>query len=90
MDFSTSCNAEKFIAVAYIIVAGGVIQLASAAFPAWDLPNWTLRLVIVVLLLGFSIALMLAWATTLPRTVFGRRQRLRCPERIGVATLSYL
>jgi hypothetical protein len=62
MDFSTSCNAEKFIAVAYIIVAGGVIQLASAAFPAWDLPNWTLRLVIVVLLLGFPIALMLAWA----------------------------
>jgi hypothetical protein len=50
------------VAAAYIIVATGVIQLAFAAFPAWDLPNWTLRLVIVVLLLGFPIALMLAWA----------------------------
>jgi TolB-like protein/Flp pilus assembly protein TadD len=50
------------VAAAYIIVAAGVIQLASAAFPAWDLPNWTLRLVIVILLLGFPIALMLAWA----------------------------
>src|SRR5262245_19247812 len=50
------------VAAAYIIVAAGVIQLASAAFPAWDLPRWTLRLVIVVLLLGFPIALVLAWA----------------------------
>jgi len=50
------------VAVAYIIVAGGVIQLASAAFPAWELPNWALRLVIVLLLIGFPVALMLAWA----------------------------
>jgi TolB-like protein/Tfp pilus assembly protein PilF len=50
------------VAAAYIIAAGGVIQLASAAFPAWELPNWALRLVITLLLLGFPIALMLAWA----------------------------
>ena len=35
------------VAAAYIIAAGGIIQLASAAFPAWELPNWALRLVIV-------------------------------------------
>jgi len=50
------------VAAAYIIAAGGAIQLASAAFPAWELPNWALRFVIVLLLLGFPIALMLAWA----------------------------
>jgi TolB-like protein/tetratricopeptide (TPR) repeat protein len=50
------------VAAAYIIAAAGVIQMASAAFPAWELPNWGLRLVIVLLLLGFPIALMLAWA----------------------------
>jgi TolB-like protein/Tfp pilus assembly protein PilF len=49
------------VAVAYIIAAGGIIQLASAAFPAWELPNWALRLVIVLLLMGFPIALILAW-----------------------------
>src|SRR4029453_8042531 len=49
------------VAAAYVIVAAGIIQLASAAFPAWELPNWALRLVIVLLLLGFPIALMLAW-----------------------------
>jgi TolB-like protein len=50
------------VAAAYIIAAAGAIQLASAAFPAWELSNWALRLVIVLLLLGFPIALMLAWA----------------------------
>src|SRR5437588_5361263 len=49
-------------AVAYVIAAGGIIQLASAALPAWELPNWALRLVILLLLLGFPIALVLAWA----------------------------
>src|SRR4029077_6672156 len=50
------------VAAAYIIAAGGIIQLASAAFPAWELPNWSLRLVITLLLLGFPIALILASA----------------------------
>src|SRR5467141_5080578 len=50
------------VAAAYIIAAGGAIQMASASFPAWELPNWALRLVIVLLLIGFPIALILAWA----------------------------
>ena len=75
------------VAAAYIIAAGGIIQLASATFPAWELPNWSLRLVILLLLVGFPIALILAWAfditpqgiratpeTTAPRT--GRRRNI--------------
>ena len=75
------------VAAAYIIAAGGIIQLASATFPAWELPPWSLRLVILLLLVGFPIALILAWAfditpqgvratpeTTAPRT--GRRRNL--------------
>jgi TolB-like protein/Flp pilus assembly protein TadD len=50
------------VAAAYIIVAGFIIQIGSAVFPAWELPNWTLRLVVVLLLMGFPIALILAWA----------------------------
>src|SRR5713226_2953399 len=50
------------VAAAYIIAAGFIIQIGSAVFPAWELPNWTFRLVIVLLLLGFPIALILAWA----------------------------
>ena len=73
------------VAAAYIIAAGGVIQLASAAFPAWELPNWALRLVIALLLLGFPIALVLAWAYDItaqgiratPETAVPRRHRRR-------------
>ena len=38
------------VAAAYIIAAGFIIQIGSAVFPAWELPNWTLRLVVVFLL----------------------------------------
>ena len=75
------------VAAAYIIVAGGIIQILSATFPAWELPPWSLRLVILLLLVGFPIALILAWAyditpqgiratpeTTAPRT--GRRRNI--------------
>ena len=50
------------VAAAYIVAAGFLIQIASAAFPAWELPAWSLRLVIALLLIGFPIALILAWA----------------------------
>jgi TolB-like protein/predicted Zn-dependent protease len=50
------------VAAAYIVAAGFLIQMASAAFPAWELPNWSLRLVIALLLFGFPIAVILAWA----------------------------
>ena len=50
------------VAAAYVIAAGFIIQIGSAVFPAWELPNWTLRLVVVFLLVGFPIALILAWA----------------------------
>src|SRR2546430_5394385 len=50
------------VAAAYIIAAGFIIQIGSAVFPAWELPNWAFRLVVVLLLMGFPIALILAWA----------------------------
>ncbi|HEY2102530.1 MAG TPA: hypothetical protein VGH08_04670, partial [Chthoniobacterales bacterium] len=50
------------VAVAYIIAAGVIIQIDSAVFPALELPNWTLRLVVVLVLIGFPVALILAWA----------------------------
>jgi len=50
------------VAAAYIIAAGFMIQISSAVFPAWGLPNWTVRLVVVLLLIRFPIARILAWA----------------------------
>ncbi len=50
------------VAAAYVIAAGFIIQIGSAVFPAWELPNSIFRLVVVLLLIGFPIALILAWA----------------------------
>ena len=49
------------VAAAYIIAGGFIIQMVSAAFPAWELPNWSQRLVIAIVLAGFPIALIFAW-----------------------------
>jgi len=80
------------VAAAYIIAAGFIIQIASAVFPAWELPNWAFRFVVVLLLIGFPISLILAWAydltpqgiraTPAPRT--HRRQNLIMLIAIGV------
>jgi hypothetical protein len=50
------------VAAAYVIAAGFIIQISSAVFPAWELPNWPFRLAVVLLLIGFPIPLVLAWA----------------------------
>src|SRR6266700_4786751 len=63
-DFFEEVRRRKVyrVAAAYIIAAGFIIQIGSAVFPAWELPNWTFRLVVVLLLIGFPISLILAWA----------------------------
>src|SRR3954447_16917518 len=50
------------VAVAYAIVGWLTIQIATATFPYLEIPPWCTRLVIVLLALGFPIALLLAWA----------------------------
>jgi TolB-like protein/Flp pilus assembly protein TadD len=50
------------VAVVYGAVAFVVAQAADIAFPALQLPPWTITLVVVLAVLGFPIALVLAWA----------------------------
>jgi len=50
------------VAVVYVVVAWLVIQVADAVFEPLGLPAWTLKLVIVLALLGFPLACALAWA----------------------------
>lgn len=49
------------VGAAYLLVAWLVVQAASIGFPAFDAPAWVLRVFILVLLLGFPIALVMAW-----------------------------
>ncbi|MDP9003701.1 MAG: hypothetical protein M3N12_02805 [Verrucomicrobiota bacterium] len=50
------------VAVAYGVVGWLVIQIATQTFPFFEIPGWCIRLIIVVVLLGFPIAMLLAWA----------------------------
>ena len=50
------------VAIAYAIVGWLLIQVATATFPVLEIPNWAIKLVIALVLLGFPIALILAWA----------------------------
>jgi adenylate cyclase len=50
------------VAIAYAVVAWLLMQIASQIFPFFEIPNWAIRLVIMLLVLGFPIALIIAWA----------------------------
>lgn len=50
------------VAAGYSVVGWLIIQFATTVLPALTLPAWTPRLVIVLVLAGFPIALILAWA----------------------------
>jgi TolB-like protein/Flp pilus assembly protein TadD len=50
------------VAVAYAIVSWLLIQIATQVFPFLEIPAWIVRLVIVLLALGFPVALLLSWA----------------------------
>ena len=49
------------VAVAYIVAGWALAQGVAQVFPVFDIPNWAVRLVIVVIVLGFPIALVLSW-----------------------------
>jgi TolB-like protein len=50
------------VAVAYAIVGWLLVQIATQVFPFLEIPNWVVRLVIVLVAVGFPIALVIAWA----------------------------
>jgi TolB-like protein/Flp pilus assembly protein TadD len=50
------------VAVAYAIVSWLLIQIATQIFPFFEIPNWAVRLVALVIVIGFPIALVCAWA----------------------------
>ena len=50
------------VAVAYAAIGWLLIQIATTTFPVLQIPAWAMRLVVVLVLLGFPIALVLAWA----------------------------
>jgi tetratricopeptide (TPR) repeat protein len=50
------------VAVAYAVVAWLLVQVATQVFPFFEVPSWAIRLVILILVIGFVVALVFSWA----------------------------
>src|SRR5437667_5767093 len=50
------------VAVAYAVVGWLIAQISTQIFPFLEIPNWVVRLIIVLIAIGFPIALVIAWA----------------------------
>jgi TolB-like protein/Flp pilus assembly protein TadD len=62
-QFTHEVSRRKVVraAIFYAVVAWVLIQLADVIFPALALPDWTVRLFVILVILGFPLALVLAW-----------------------------
>src|SRR5216110_3002713 len=50
------------IAVAYAVAGWALAQGIAQVFPVFDVPNWVVRLIVALIVIGFPIALIFAWA----------------------------
>ena len=76
------------VAIAYAVIAWLLMQIATQVFPFLEIPNWAIRLVIMLLALGFPIALIIAWAFELTpeglkRTEFADELPTKAPRNRG-------
>ncbi|HEX8077437.1 MAG TPA: hypothetical protein VF511_06445 [Chthoniobacterales bacterium] len=80
------------VAAAYAVVAWLIIQITTATFPHLEIPAWCVRLVIVLLALGFPVAMVLAWAYELTPEGIKRTEELPAtkPGRWGSQNLNRL
>ena len=83
------------VAVAYAVVGWLLIQVATQVFPFLEIPNWAIRLVILLTAIGFPVALIIAWAFELTPEGIKRteaadvaRQRSRGGVWIGVVVIA--
>src|SRR5712692_9806643 len=49
------------VAVAYLVAGWALAQGIAQVFPVFDIPNWVVRLVVLLIVLGFPVALLLSW-----------------------------
>lgn len=74
------------VGLVYAIVGWTLVQIADAVFPPLGLPDWSVTLVVAMVLLGFPLALVLAWA--LERTPEGVRRAPSAPRgRVAAAVV---
>ncbi len=74
------------VAVAYAIVGWILVEVSSTVFPILQLPDWTVILVTMLLILGFPVALILSWAYDLTPQGVVRADQVPLSEGITKVT----
>jgi TolB-like protein/Tfp pilus assembly protein PilF len=49
------------VAIAYAVAGWLLVQVATQVFPFFNVPNWAVRLVVILLAIGFPVAVAFAW-----------------------------
>src|SRR5437762_1278536 len=49
------------VGIAYIVAGWALSQGIAQVFPVFDIPNWIIRLIVLLIILGLPIALVLSW-----------------------------
>ena len=75
------------VAVAYIVASWALAQGIAQVLPVFDIPNSVIRWVIVALMLGFPIAMMLAWIYELTPEGLVREEHVEPHERKSAGRL---
>lgn len=55
------------VAIAYVVGGWALAQGVAQVFPVFDIPNWVVRLIVLLIVLGFPVALALSWFFDLTR-----------------------
>jgi TolB-like protein len=55
------------VAIAYVVGGWALAQGIAQVFPVFDIPNWVVRLIVLLIVLGFPVALLLSWFFDLTR-----------------------
>lgn len=76
--------------VAYLIVAWIIIQVASIALPAFDAPPIVLKIILFIMVIGFPLNLVFAWAFELTPDGFKKTKEVKLKESITPQTSSRL
>src|SRR5881275_1399331 len=70
------------VAVAYAVIAWLVIQAASILLPAFNAPQWAMQIVILIVVVGFPIALVFSWAFEITPEGIKRESEVQADESI--------
>jgi adenylate cyclase len=68
------------VAIAYLVGGWALAQGIAQVLPVFDIPNWVVRLVVLLIVLGFPVALVLSWFFDLTRYGIVRTPDLDTPR----------